>query len=318
MLKKMSIKKIVTSSIVLLLVALLYFIPTSHFEKTNIPSEIEYVSQDIKTHTIYLLDNNNYVSKTSVRIRSTEPEDIAQELLETMIQEGKNSDQIPSGFQPLIHSNTNIHAISLTDGIMKVDVSSDFLDIAKELEESLIEAVTYTLTSIDGVKYIILYVDGEILTQLPQSKIKLPATLSRDIGINKRYELTSLKNVTSTTIYYVHQYNDEFSYTPVTLINNDSRDKIEIIIDELSSSTLENPLMSFLNSKTNLVDYAIEDDRFLVCFDEYIFDNLDSKDILEEVLYTISLSIYDNYDVEEVLFEVDGQQITKTTLKSLE
>ncbi len=55
-----------------------------------------------------------------------------------------------------------------------------------------------------------------------------------------------------------------------------------------------------------------------VCFNENIFNDFDKKDILEEVLYTISLSIYDNYNVEEVIFEVNNQEIAKTTIKSLE
>ena len=76
--------------------------------------------------------------------------------------------------------------------------------------------------------------------------------------------------------------------------------------------------MSFLNSNTNLVDFKIQDKKMTVCFNENIFNDFDKKDILEEVLYTISLSIYDNYNVEEVIFEVNNQEIAKTTIKSLE
>ncbi len=76
--------------------------------------------------------------------------------------------------------------------------------------------------------------------------------------------------------------------------------------------------MSFLNNKTSVVDYKIQNKKMNVCFNENIFNDFDKKDILEEVLYTISLSIYDNYDVEEIIFEVNNQEITKTTLKSLE
>ncbi len=186
------------------------------------------------------------------------------------------------------------------------------------MEEKTLEALVYTLTSIQNVNYIILYLDGKILTQLPQSKINLPSTLNRQIGINKKYELTSTKNITSTTVFYVHKYNDNYFYTPITTVHNDQREKIEIIIDELSSSKTQNHLMSFLNSNTNLVDFKIQDKKMTVCFNENIFNDFDKKDILEEVLYTISLSIYDNYNVEEVIFEVNNQEIAKTTIKSLE
>ncbi len=318
MLKKMSIKKIITSSIVLMIVFLLYIIPTSSKKDVEIPSSIEYVNVDVKTHTIYLLDNNNYISKTSVRVNSFETEELARELIQTMTQEGKNSDQVPSGFQPLINSNTKINSIAFSKDTLKVDLSKDFLTTSKELEEKTLEALVYTLTSIENVNYIILYIDGKILTNLPQNNINLPSTLNREIGINKNYQLKNTKNITSTTVYYIHEYNSDYYYTPVTTISNDEREKIEIIIDELGSTVKQNHLMSFLNSKTNLVDFKIQDKKMEVCFSESIFNDFDKKDILEEVLYTISLSIYDNYDVEEVIFQVNSQEIAKTTLKSLE
>ena len=45
---------------------------------------------------------------------------------------------------------------------------------------------------------------------------------------------------------------------------------------------------------------------------------MDERNILEEVLYTIELSIAENYDVKEVIFEVDNQEIYKSVLKSIE
>lgn len=318
MLKRMSMKKIVTSSIVLLIVFLVYLIPKQSNSPSPIKTTVEYVNQNIKTHTIYLLDNNNYISKTSVKVKFDSGESLARELLETMIEEGKNSDQIPNGFRPIIPSGTQINALKLNENTLKLDLSKEFLQISKELEEPLIEAVVYTLTSMEEIDNIILYVDGKLLTKLPQSNIQLPDTLNRNIGINKNYQLTSTKDITATTVYYIHKYNDEYFYTPITTISNDSREKIEIIIDQLESSNIQKNLMSFLNSSTNLLDYGIQDRQMVVCFDEWIFNDFEAKDILEEVLYTISLSIYDNYDVEEVLFEVNGEEITKTQLKSLE
>ena len=87
-------------------------------------------------------------------------------------------------------------------------------------EERIIEAIVYTLTSIENVNYVIIYMEGEILTKLPQSKITLPSTLDRSIGINKEYNITSKNNIHKTTIYYVSKFNDNTYYVPVTKINN--------------------------------------------------------------------------------------------------
>ena len=53
-------------------------------------------------------------------------------------------------------------------------------------------------------------------------------------------------------------------------------------------------------------------------FDESIYNDKNSNNILEEVIYTISLSANDNYDVEEVVFLVNDAEIYKKSLKTLE
>ena len=97
-------------------------------------------------------------------------------------------------------------------------------------------------------------------------------------------------------------------YVPVTKYINDDKEKVKIIIEELKSSYLsEVNLMSFLNSNVKLIDYQIENDIFFLNFDDYLFDSNDK--ILEEVMYTISYSIFDNYDVNMVMFLVNGEEV---------
>ena len=143
--------------------------------------------------------------------------------------------------------------------------------------------------------------------------------MSRDIGLNKVYNLIDTKDIVSTTVYYIGENNDNYYYVPVTKIENNSSDKIKIIIDELSSGpTFENNLMSFLNVNTELLNYEIKDKSMYLTFNDYILNSIENKNILEEVLYTICLSIEDNYDVEEVVFILNDEEISKSVLKTLE
>lgn len=318
MLKRISVKKIITSSIVLCIAFLIYFIPNEKQITINIKEEIEYVNNEIKTHDIYLLDSNNYISRTKIRTTATTNEELANELVNALIQNGVKQDFIPNGFKPIINSNTKINTLKIDNETIKIDLSKEYLDTNKNVEEKTLEALVYTLTSIENIKYVILYIDGNILTELPLNKIKLPTTLSREIGINKKYNLNSTKDITNTTTYFISEFNDKYYYTPITTFSNDDREKIEIIIDTLNSTTNDKSLMSFLNSTTNLLSYEIIEDTMQVNFDENIFTNLEEYHILEEVLYTISLSIYDNYHVKEVIFMVNNEKITKTVAKSLE
>ena len=193
------------------------------------------------------------------------------------------------------------------------------MDVNIEQEEKIIEAIVYTLTNIEGVDKIILYVEGYILNKLPKTKINLPSTLDRSFGINKEYDLTSLKDINQVTVYYVSKFNDNYYYVPVTKYVNDTQEKIKIVIDELTGSTNYNSnLMSFLDNNTKLISVNNSDNIMELEFNNSILNNLNTNEILEEVIYTIALSINDNYDIDEVIFSVEEEQIYKAVLKEIE
>ena len=318
MLKKIYIKKIITCFVALFTILLIYIIPESQ-ETIEYKEEIEYVNKDIKTSTIFLLDSNNYLASTKIITEKTDTIGKAKELINALIIDGNMQDKIPNGFKSIIPSGTNILNLTYDNKVIKIDFSSDLMNTSNDNEERIIEAIVYTLTSIEDVDFVIIYMEGEILTKLPKSKITLPSTLDRSIGINKEYNLTNTKDINQTTIYYISKFNDSMYYVPVTKINNDNRSKIEIIIDELASSNVYKPnLMSYLNNNTELLSVNENQDELVLNFNSAILDDINTKDILEEVIYTISMSISDNYDVKNVIFNVENEEIHKSVLKSIE
>ena len=100
---------------------------------------------------------------------------------------------------------------------------------------------------------------------------------------------------------------------------NDNRDKIKIIIDELTSTNTYNTnLLSYLNSNTEILAIEEQPDILELTFNSYIFSDVESKDILEEVIYTICLSVKDNYDVSEVVIKSEDEEIYQAVLKEIE
>ena len=183
----------------------------------------------------------------------------------------------------------------------------------------MIESICYTLTSIKDIKGIIIYVEGDMLTELPKSKKFLPSVIDRSFGVNKVYNITNIQDIVPVTVYYINKYNDNYYYVPVTKYVNENKDKVNIIIQELSSTpTYQNNLMSFLNSNTKLLEYEIKDRQMKLEFNNYLIDDIDKMNILEEVKYTISFSIMDNYDVDEVIFIVDDKEIAKAVSGNIE
>ena len=319
MLRKMMYRKIIVSSSILLVILMLYLIPSNKSE-IEIPNQtLEYIYPN-DLEVIYLLDDDNYLSRTKINASNKDPISKSADLIEALTIDGKKKDIISNGFKALLPKNTKVLNISLKDDILMIDFSSEFNNIKEEYEEKLVESLTYTLTSINGINKIEIYVDGTKLTKLPNSKKALPEYLDKEYGINKQYELTSLNDIYSYTIYYVNTFNNESYYTPVTkYINSDNQDKVKIIIDELSTSiTYESNLMSYLATNVKLLDYEIIDNTIKLNFNNLILSDITSNVILEEVMYTIGLSLCDELDVEEVIFYVDNQEISTFSSKLLD
>lgn len=317
MLKRLSLKKLTLTTVALFAILLIYLIPGND-NRLDVSTDLEYVNADAVTNSIFLLDKNSYVSLSEVVLTNTQIEDKAKELLNILTVGGSDS-KIPNGFSAVIPPDTRVLSLKYKDGLIKVDFSSDILDVTEDMEEKIVEAIVYTLTSIDDVNKVIIYVEGEILTKLPKSKINLPSTLDRSYGINKKYEFTSSEDINSVTVYYIAENDGMEYYIPVTKYLNDNRDKISIIIDELTIGLNYNDkLMSFLNSDAKVVSSNVEGDTLKLEFNSYLFDDVTTKEVLEEVVYTICLSAYDNYDVQNVSLYVDNEEIYKTTSKTLE
>lgn len=319
MLRKMMYRKIIVASSLLVVILMLYLIPTNKDEIEISNQKLEYVYPN-DLEVIYLLDNNDYLSRTKVSASNKDLISKSTDLIESLIIDGKKKDIISNGFRALLPSATKILNISLKDGILTIDFSEEFNNIEGEYEEKIIESLTYTLTSIDGIDKIEILVKGEKLTKLPKSKKMLPEYLDKEYGINKKYELTSLNDIYSYTVYYVNNYNNQSYYTPVTkYINSEKQDKVKIIIDELATSiSYETNLMSYLDTNVKLLDYEIIDDKIKLNFNNLILSDITSNVILEEVIYTIGLSLCDELDVSEVIFQVEEQEISTFSEKSLD
>ena len=319
MLRKMLYRKIAVASSLLLTILMISLIPSNEKEVEIKNQTLEYIYPN-DLEVIYLLDESNYLSRTKISANNKDNLSKSTDLIETLTIDGKKKEIMKNGFKALIPKGTKLLNLSLKENILTIDFSEEFNNVKEEYEEKMIEALTYTLTSIEGIDKIEILINGKKLTKLPNSKKELPEYLDKNYGINKVYELTSLNDIYSYTVYYVNTFNNEQYYVPVTkYINNENQDKVKIIIDELATSlTYETNLMSYLDTNVKLLDYEIIDDKIKLNFNNLILSDITSNTILEEVLYTISLSLFDELDVNEVIFQVNDKEISTFSQKMLD
>ena len=294
MIKNNSINRILKTTI--LLIALIIFLKFPSKNKYSL--KIKKVMKNNNYHDIFLLDENDYLSKTTVPINNEETIYLKDELL-NILKCNKENNKILNGFKCVIPNNLDIKSKINNDSI-DIYLSKEFSNYSDSIKEKIIESIVYTLTSINSINNINIYVDNNLYKE----------NLNRSYGINKKYDLSSLNDINNVTIYYINKINDYEYYIPVTKYTNSNEDKIKVIIEELSSkSSYESNLMSYLNYETKLINYDLDGDKLDLYFNEYLFDNSKDKKVLEEVIYSIKYSLQDTINVSNINIFVNNQEI---------
>ena len=312
MLKKSALKKIMISTLSLILVSILYLFPNSY--KQNSIDEKVTLKEPIKS-TIYIPNNDGYVSRTEVISKSNDDEDLVKEIISYLTIDSKKNNYISNFFNPIIPKGTKIIDLEINNKLLKINFSQEFYNLEPGKERKAIEAIVYSLTENSQIDQVMIFVDGKILNKIPNTNESLPPTLDRSMGINITYDLNDFKNTQLITTYYIGKQNNNFYYIPISKLSNNDTEKVEVIIEELKSAPIyQTNLMSFLKSNVKLLDYEILEDQITLSFNNQLFDDISKQNILEEVKYSISLSIKDNYNIKTVIYNVDDTEILKFTL----
>lgn len=304
MFKRFALKKFIIISLSFLVLLIIYLFPET--DNYHINTTLTYI--DPKTIPIYLVDNENYVSRFEIIMKSENTLEQIDEIIENLTEETKTT-HIPNNFKKIIPKNTKILSKELESNLLKINFSKELLNVSKENEERMLEAIIYSLTEIKDIKKIMIFVEGVNLSKLPNSKKTLPLTLDRSYGINKIYELESMKDISKVTTYYINKKDNLTYYTPVTSISNNKNEKIEIIIEKLKSSpTYDTNLVSYLAASSELLNYEILENSVNLSFNNEVL-SLSNDKIIEEVKYSIALSIRDTYDINETIFYVENMLV---------
>ena len=294
MLKRKALKRIGLTTLVLFIMLITFSLELINTKTNSKLEEIEYVSNLNTTH-IYLLNKENYLVKVDTLINTEKIEDMAKNVLKNLY----TSNNKYHNLKGLIPSNTKINKIEYQNDTIIIDFSKDLLAVNKKLEEKVIESIVYTLLEIKGISNIQIKIDGKILNKLEKSNITLPDVLDNSIGINKTFNINSLKDIKCVVLYYVFNNDYDDYYVPVYKYINSKDSKIKIIIDSLNGSyTSSTNLRSYLSYKNSIKDYKLDNDTLTITFNSLNDLNLES------VTYLLSSSVFNSTnDIKRVIFE---------------
>lgn len=307
MLRTKALKKIFLTTLSLFILLTVFTITNyknDNVIRTNL--EIEEVV-GLKTNNIYLLNDKGLLIQTKVLLDGATQEEKIKKLIINLTEGGSNS--FSDGLEKVIPRGTSVNNVIIGNKYVTIDFSKEILKVSEEKEKAMITSIVYSVMDLDDYLGVSILVEGKSLEEYPNSKEKINKILDKSIGINKSFNITSLNDINKVVIYYFENINDNLYYVPVTKYVNDDREKVNIIVEELATSYIyESNLMSFLNSNVSLLGYEEKNDIMFLNFNDYLFDGNDK--VLEEVLYSIAYSVFDNYDVSMVSFLVNGEIIS--------
>ena len=302
MLKRKALKKILITSVTIVILLMIYIMPgvDKNTNVLNIKPEVQY--QTTKVGYIYLLNDNDLLVRVNVLISDTEK---YEEMIKELINKLLNNIESPNELKNVIPKKTRLIGVELDQKTLFINFSKDILKVNEKLQGKVIESIAYSLFELKGIDKISIYVEEENISKYFKD---VPDLITRDYGINKMYNIRSLKDIQKVVVYYMSEIDNNRYMVPVTSYINNKEDKIKVIIENLSSSYIYQPnLISLLNSKTELINYEVTDDIMMLNFNNSIFSP--TGDVLEEVVYTISNSIFDTYDVNKIVLNVENKTI---------
>ena len=294
MLKKLIIRKILVTITIMFIVLTLFTIPTIEDRKNVLRTSLSIEDiTNIDTSKIYLLNDKDLFTQTEIIVDEKNTIEQIKKIISCLT---INNREIPIGLKGYIPTKTKLLDIRIEDGILYLNFSKELLNNNIDI---IVTGIVYSLIDNDSINSISIKVDGNYIP-------KYEKLLDKNIGINNNYLFNSRKNISKVIIYYINKIDDNTYYVPITNYVNDNREKIEIIVDELKKSSFDQKLITTLNPQVVLQDYKEENNVFFLNFNDSLLEDKTSKDT---TLKAIAYSVFDNYGVNMVMFQVNNKKI---------
>jgi len=258
--------------------------------------------------TVYVKDRGGYLAPVTVNAAARTAEEAGMRALERMI-EGNETGLLPDGFRGVLPAGTRIEhlAIDRERRTAIVDFAGSFTDYNPQDERRIVEAVTWTLTSLEDVDGVLIHHDGEPLREMPVDGYPLDGPLSRAMGINLELSPgTSYGDSMPVTVYFSAISDDgEPYFVPVTRLVGREEDRTKAALRELIAGPARGAeLAGVMTEDVEAVMVAVEGDTALVDLKDDTFE--EGQPLPAEMLEAVVLSICENTGADKVQIRVNG------------
>lgn len=251
--------------------------------------------------TVVYKDKDNMLVPVSINFYNEL--DIEEEVL-NRIDMMKSNELSSQGLYPLFSEELKVNHVDLTDSVLTIDFNDQLYANGDGLD--IIEALSFTLCDYEEVESLHLQINGEDITNIPNSDISV-SYIQSSIGLNNFDETDTLLHHTyPVMIYHIKTINNRDYFVPITTRINEK----DTIYHQVST------ILNLIDSEIECIDASLNDGALKITLDSSIL--LEDGTIDKNLFDQLSLSFSSIESVDEVDLIVDNETLVNETVSSIQ
>lgn len=251
--------------------------------------------------TVVYKDKDNMLVPVSINFYNEL--DIEEEVL-NRIDMMKSNELSSQGLYPLFSEELKVNHVDLTDSVLTIDFNDQLYANGDGLD--IIEALSFTLCDYEEVESLHLQINGEDITNIPNSDISV-SYIQSSIGLNNFDETDTLLHHTyPVMIYHIKTINNRDYFVPITTRINEK----DTIYHQVST------ILNLIDSEIECIDASLNDGTLKITLDSSIL--LEDGTIDKNLFDQLSLSFSSIESVDEVNLIVDNETLVNETVSSIQ
>lgn len=230
-----------------------------------------------------------------------------KQVLGYLVKDGPVTDLLPSGFQAVLPSDTEVNsAVIDSRGQLTADFSKELLGARPEDQEKIVQSIVWTATQFDGVKSVAISVNGKLLNEWPGSGLPVGRNLTRADGINTTFgSVADVADSQPQTVYYLATDKGKSFDVPVTVRISDTGDLLSGLVNALIHEPVGSDFISAFNPDTQLLEKPVVSDGVVhLHFNSAIYEDKASKAISDQALRSLVLTLTEESGIRQVSIKI--------------
>ena len=244
---------------------------------------------ELRETVLYYRDNKGFIIPVMRRIPWEEG--IGKTAISLLVDEpGLRDDLALVGLLPVLPAGTKVMAMSINEGLARVDFNANLLSYETEIDEkAIVQSIVYTLTEFEAIDKVQLLVDGKKIKKLPHgTKIKEPLQRENiNLGIDLQEEEIPV------VVYYKGTTNGKDSFfVPVTKGSDTLKADIKsALISLIEGAPEDTGFYSELPAGVELNNVYVKDEVAYIDFSDEVKNMPANKAHQQSMIYELGFTL---------------------------